>query len=401
MLCSKMRAMTRLITLYIFKEMVVPFILSVVLLSATILLGNILKLLELLLTQGAGLMNIVLLVVSMIPSFMIYTLPASFLVSVLIACTRLSSDNEIIALKASGVSLAAVIRPVFMMAIVVYIATLLVTLFVYPWGNYNYKKTLFNIASQNAGAAITEKTFYDKFDGTVLYVNEKPTDGSELRGIFISRESEDGQTEVVVAERGRFGSDPEGLSIILQLRDGVIHRKNPEENTYHMVGFSGYDLDLGENRGVRRKKRRPNRELYLGELRERIRQGRATEQGPSVKTLIDLQKRFALPAVVFVFALIGVPLGLQKVRSAKTSGFGIAIGVLLAYYILTQMIEMMSENGVISPFLGAWGANIILGIFGIYIFNKTLKEKEIKTLSFLSGAGSAIASVFKRKGGKK
>ena len=135
--------MSRLITTYIFKEMATPFLLSVVLLSATILLGNILKLLELLLTQGAGLVNIVFLVITMIPSFMIYTLPASFLVSVLIACTRMSSDNEIIALKASGLSLTAVIKPVFLMAIIVYIAVLLVTLFVYPWGNYNYKKTLF------------------------------------------------------------------------------------------------------------------------------------------------------------------------------------------------------------------------------------------------------------------
>ncbi|VAV83940.1 hypothetical protein MNBD_DELTA01-1598 [hydrothermal vent metagenome] len=392
--------MTRLITVYIFKEMAIPFILSVVLLSATILLGNVLKLLELLLTQSAGLVNIATLIITMIPSFMIYTLPASFLVSVLIACARLSSDNEVIAMKASGLSLGAVIKPVFLMAIIIYIATMLVTLYVYPWGNYNYKKTLFKIASQNAGAAITEKTFYDKFEGTVLYVNEKSTTSNELKGLFISKEG-DGQSEVVVAERGRFSSDPEGLSIILQLKDGVIHRKKQAENTYHMVGFSGYDLDLGENRGIRRKKKRPNRELYLGELIERIHKGRQSPAGPSVKTMIDLQKRFALPAVVFIFALLGVPLGLQKVRSAKTTGFGIAIGVLLVYYILTQITEMMGESGVLQPVLAAWGANIILGLLGLFIFRKTMQEKEIKTLAIISGAGSSIGSLFSRKGGKK
>jgi lipopolysaccharide export LptBFGC system permease protein LptF len=283
------------------------------------------------------------------------------------------------------------------MATIVYVATLLVTLYVYPWGNYNYKKALFDIVSQNAGAAITEKTFYDKFDGTVLYVNEKPTDSKELRGIFISRDGEDGQSEVVIAERGRFSSNPEGLSIILQLKDGVIHRKNQTEDTYHTVSFSGYDLDLGQDRKIRRKKKRPNRELYLGELRDRIRKDRETERGPSVKTLMALQKRFAMPAVVFVFALLGVPLGLQKTRSGKTSGFGIAIGVLLAYYILTQIIEMIAEGGLIPPILGAWGANIILGLFGIYILRKTIQEKEIRTLTLLGGASTAIGSLFKRK----
>jgi lipopolysaccharide export system permease protein len=392
--------MARLITSYIFKEMAIPFILSIVLLSATVLLGNILKLLELLLTQGAGLINIVSLIATMIPSFMIYTLPASFLVCVLIACTRLSSDNEIMALKASGVSLYAVIKPVFMMAAVVYVATLLVTLFIYPWGNYNYKKVLFNIVSQNAGAAITEKTFYDKFEGTVLYVNEKPVDSNELQGIFISRKNDDGQSEVVVAKQGRFSSNPEGLSIVLLLKDGVIHRKNPKEDTYHTVSFSGYDLDLGKNQGIRRKKKRPNRELYLGELRENIRKARQTEKGPSIKTLMHLQKRFAMPAVVFVFALLGIPLGLQRTRSGKTSGFGIAIGVLLSYYILTQIIEMTAESGLIPPVLGAWGANIILGLFGLYILRKTIQEKEIKALTFLGGASTAIGSLFSRKPSK-
>ncbi len=195
------------------------------------------------------------------------------------------------------------------------------------------------------------------------------------------------------------------MSIIIQLKDGVIHRKNQTDNTYHMVGFSGYNLNLGENKGIRRKKKRPNRELYLGELIERIRKGRATPAGPSVKTLIDLQKRFALPAVVFVFALMGIPLGLQKVRSAKTTGFGIAIGVLLTYYILTQVAEMMGESGVIHPVLGAWGANIILGLFGLFILRKTMQEKEIKTLAILSNTGSSISSLigslFRRKEGKK
>jgi len=392
--------MTRLITAYIFKEMAIPFILSVVLLSATILLGNVLKLLELLLTQSAGLINIATLIVTMVPSFMIYTLPASFLVSVLIACTRLSSDNEIIALKASGLSLSTVIKPVLLMATIVYIATMLVTLYIYPWGNYNYKKTLFRIASQNAAAAITEKTFYDKFDNTVLYVNEKSTTSNELKGLFISKEG-DGQSEVVIAERGRFSSDPKRLSIILQLKDGVIHRKNPEENTYHMVGFASYDMDLGENRGIKRNKKRPNRELYLGELVERIRKSRETPAGPSIRDLIDLQKRFSMPAVVFVFALLGIPLGLQKVRSAKTTGFGIAIGVLLIYYILTQIIEKIGGSGALPPVLAAWGTNIILGLFGLFILRKTIQEKEIKTLTVISGTGSSIASLFSRRGGKK
>ncbi len=388
-----MICMPRLITTYIFKEMTGPFLLTAVVLSVTILLGKVLKLVELFLTQGVGIKYIFLFVASMLPSFLIYTLPASFLVAVLIACTRLSSDNEVIALKSSGISLAAVIKPVFLLATIVYVVTLLTNLYLYPWGNQNFKRLLFEVATTRATAGIDEKTFYDQFQDVIVYVDHIPPQGGDLEGVFISKQTEDGQSEIVVAKRGVFVSSPEDLSVVLKLEDGTIHRKSPSEETYHMVNFSGYNLELGLRKGFAGKNSRSKgqRELYVRELIERVKEFERTG-GPADSLRIDLHKRFALPAVVFVFALIGVPLGMQKVRAARSTGFGLAIGVLLIYYILSKSIETMGDNGVLNPVVAAWGSDIILAALGLYILSRAAREKDMAVAAAIERTLSAVCA---------
>ncbi len=388
-----MICMPRLITTYIFKEMTGPFLLTAVVLSVTILLGKVLKLVELFLTQGVGIKYIFLFVASMLPSFLIYTLPASFLVAVLIACTRLSSDNEVIALKSSGISLAAVIKPVFLLATIVYVVTLLTNLYLYPWGNQNFKRLLFEVATTRATAGIDEKTFYDQFQDVIVYVDHIPPQRGELEGVFISKQTEDGQSEIVVAKRGVFVSSPEDLSVVLKLEDGTIHRKSPSEETYHMVNFSGYNLELGLRKGFAGKKSRSKgqRELYVRELIERVKEFERTG-GPADSLRIDLHKRFALPAVVFVFALIGVPLGMQKVRAARSTGFGLATGVLLIYYILSKSIETMGDNGVLNPVVAAWGSDIILAALGLYILSRAAREKDMAVAAAIERTLSAVCA---------
>ena len=186
--------MRRLLSTYILKEIFVPFILSTVILTVTVLLGKVLKLVELIVTHGIGPATIVSFIISIVPTFLIYILPISFLVAVLIACTRLSSDNEIIAMKSSGISLYALLKPVLLFAFGVYLLTLFVSLYAYPWGNFNVKKTLFEVARTNTVSAIEEKTFYSRFEGVVLYVDNIPTGGGLMQGIFISQTDDKGKT---------------------------------------------------------------------------------------------------------------------------------------------------------------------------------------------------------------
>jgi len=385
--------MPRTINIYIFKEIAAPFFLSFFILTATALLSKVIKLIDLMVTHGVGVKFVFWFLLSIIPSFVIYTMPIAFLIGVLIAFTRLSSDSEITALKASGLSLFSIMKPVAFIALVVYAASLSVTLYFFPWGNINMKALLFDAARTKLISGIDEKTFYDRFKGVVLYVDRLNQKTGEMDGIFISQSAKETsaarsapESTIFFAKRGAFVPSEDKNSVYLKLFDGTIHRKSADEVEYHLADFNSYTLVLNISGGEPPTgyMDKPNRELYYGELRDKIRQFKAQGK-PTAPYVIDLYKRFALPASVFVFMLLGVPLGIQKVRAAKFTGFSISLSVVLAYYVASTAMEAIGENGAINPVLAVFGSDIIFAAAGVYFFYMAAKDRPVNIASVTAG----------------
>lgn len=384
--------MYRAIDRYVFKEAAVPFLLSLAILTLTALLSKVVKLIELVLTHGAGAGFVFWFILSMLPSFLVYTIPVSFLIGVLIAFTRLSSDSEITAMKASGISLFKLLRPVLALAVVACAATLAFTLYLSPWGSMNLKRLMYDAAKSRLVSGIEEKTFYDRFKGVTLYVDHISPRTGEMEGVFISQTGQTGQTggregggagasSVFFARRGEFFPSAEDFSVYLKLYDGNIHRR--EDDAYHIVDFSSYTLDLSFAGGAPPSQAdKSNRDLYTGEMIKRIEEIKARGENPAPQ-VVDLHKRFALPASVFVFAFLGLPLGVQKVRSARFTGFSIALGVVLAYYAASTALEGFGNNGALNPVISVWGSDMIFGLAGLYIFRMAAKDDPYGMLKWL------------------
>lgn len=373
---------------YILKEISVPFVLSLAILTATALLSKAVKLIELMVTQGVGGSFIFWFMASVAPTFLIYTLPISFLIGVLVAFTRLSSDSEVTAIKASGLGLRAMLRPVMLFALFVYALTLGVTLFLFPWGNLNMKALIFDASKDRFVSGLEEKTFYDRFKGIVLYVDKINARTGEMEGIFISERSDKEESNVFFATSGVFSPATERYTVYLKLDDGAIHRKTSDGRTYHIAGFNSYTLELGLAGQPGAAGEKHQRELYLGELMDRVKAAEARGQDPAPH-LIDLHKRFALPASVFVFALLGLPLGIQKIRAARFTGFSIALGVVLVYYVLSTAFEAVGESGAMNAIAAVWASDVIFLGAGLFVFFRAAREKPLNpfSLSFLSKRG--------------
>ncbi len=391
--------MTRILNRYILKETAIPFLLSISVLSVTALLTKIIKLIELVLTRGAGLAFVAWFILSVMASFLIYIIPISFLIGVLAAFTRLSSDSEITAMKASGLSLFRIMRPILFFAIFVYMMNLAFTLYIFPWGNMKMKTLLLDTAKTRLVAGIEEKVFYDRFKGAVLYVDHISEDG-ELEGIYISEEggTEPGKeghgsgANIFFARKGVFVPSNEGSAVYLKLYDGTVHRKAEDkvaspggEGAYYIARFSTYVIEMrlpGVDPSSLMEK--SDRELYINELLEKIKAFKSRGEDAR-QLLIELHKRFALPASVFVFLFLGVPLGIQKVRAQRLTGFSVSLAVVLIYYVFLTAFETLGKNGVLSPPLSAWGPDIFLGAVGLYIFYMTAEDAPINPIPRLRG----------------
>ena len=152
-------------------------------------------------------------------------------------------------------------------------------------------------------------------------------------------------------------------------------------------------------------KEKPIRELYLFDLIGLINAGRSVKKerflaDHSVR-LSKLHKRLALPAGVFVFALLAIPLGIRKVRSAGFAGFSTAIVIILIYFTLSLSFESLAETSSLNPIVAMWSTNIIFALFGAYIFYKSSKEQPIKSLVLLDNALVHIIGSIKKTANKR
>lgn len=376
--------MKKTISCYVIKETISPFLIGLMVFNFLFLMNAILRLTELVVNKGVRFVDIVKLILYSTPSFLVFTIPMVLLMAALTALGRLSGDNEITAMKASGISLYALLTPIMVLALICYALASLVAIYAVPWGNSSYSELVFNIARTKARIGIKERTFNNDFEGVVLYVNEIAARGKKLSGILVSQGGDLGEPHTIVAREGYIISDPTSLIVTLRLIDGNIHRAGKDFGTYQKIGFDTYDinLDLGaiiQERGGKRKK---YKEMSILELQEKIKE-LSEKNEKYLDPLQVLYEKFSLPFTCIVFGLLSVPLGVQSKPSGNLWGFVLSLGVILVYYVLLTCGEILAMNGKIPLLIALWTPNLSLGLLGVYLLYKTDKESPVNVIVWM------------------
>jgi lipopolysaccharide export system permease protein len=368
-------AMTKTLHRYIGREIIVPFLLGFAVFTFVLLMGRFIKLAEMVIAKGVPLTDVLRLVMYMLPSFSIVTIPMSFLLAVLLAFGRLSADNELTAMKASGVSLYGLLPPVIAFAVLAYLATTAITVYALPWGNTAFKTLLYNAINTRVNISLKDRVFNDDFPGLVIYVARYDEEKHSISGILIYDERNPEETSTIFARNGLIITDPDKKALRLRLLHGGVHRPRGKSG-YQLMEFESYDLSVNFNQNYKIVPTINELDMTFRELRKAM-----AAPGNDARTTRDLflefHRRLALPFACFVFALIGVPLGLQNRRAGKSSGFSLCIALLLLYYIVLTAGKTLGQKGVISPVVSMWLPNILFIGLGIYLFTKTANDQRI------------------------
>ncbi len=113
--------------------------------------------------------------------------------------------------------------------------------------------------------------------------------------------------------------------------------------------------------------------MSIEEIKEKIREMK--KQGKDTTSLeVEVHQRYAIPFACIVFALIGLPLGIQPRRSGRSYGFVFSILILLAYYVSLSASQLLAVQKAIPVFLAGWAPNLLFGLFGTYLLLKAAKE---------------------------
>lgn len=365
---------------YIWQELFPPFFLGLLGFMFILLTGRILQLTELFVNKGISFAHIVKFIYYLIPSFMVLTIPMAMLLAVTVAFSRMASDNEITALKSSGISLYQMVPPVILWALGAFMLTIFFSLHLLPQANQASRSLLFEIASTKAHVGVKERVFNDDFEGLVIYVEHVSPRTFKWENIFISDARLLEEMHTIIAREGEVLADPTQLTVTLKLRNGSIHKLGKQPEVYQKIDFATYDLRLNLKTGLAKKqdeKKHPA-DMSLRELLQAIRFWRLKSEEAKI-LLIKIHEKFTIPFACLVFGLIGIPLGAQSPlgRAGKSLGFSWSVAVILIYYLLTNAGNSLAERGFISVELGLWFPNAFFLGLGIYLLIKSARGAPI------------------------
>lgn len=363
---------------YILREVAIPFLLGIALFTFVLLLSRLLKLIELIIDKGVPFSDILGIFAALLPSFFVITVPLSFLLGTIIAFSRLSGDSEIVAMKAAGLSLYQLAKPVIILAVVVCLFTCWLTMYAEPLGRSSLRQQLINIAFSRAAVAITPQVFNEEIEGLVLYANKVDPKSGILQNVFIS-DNRMGQTPAIItAQQGRIYTDSSSGKLLMHLDHGSIHhlKHNQGSEAYQLIHFDGYDINLSIKEPDQGKPNQPPKSFELSTT-ELISYTKSVAQDKQLKYMVELQERFVLPLSPLIFALIAIPLGVRSHRSSRGGGFASALFVFLIYYLSFSISKtMVLENGW-PPLLSMWSPTVLFSIISTILLYYSTKEQPL------------------------
>ena len=381
---------------YIFKEMVPPFVINVGFFTFIFLMTRILDITNLVVNYKISLLSMCLLLVYSMPYFLVFVIPMSTMMTILLTFLRMSDDNEIIALKAGGVSIFRLLPPVFMFSLMTCLLTGYMAIYALPWGKLSIKRLTVQAAVSSLDAGLKERTFNDSFNGVMLYLNKIDIKTKELIDVFIEDERSKDTVSVVVAPRGKLFGDPGRLSYQLRLWDGIINQVDIKRRAVPSIRFDTYDIHLDLKKAMVAEKGRPKdeKEMSLTELRHYL-GGTSHKDSQYYVTLIEYHKKFSIPFACLALGVLAVPLGVQTRSARRSFGLGLGLGFFLLYYLLLSAGWVFGETGAYPPIIGMWVPNVVMAAIGIYLLIRIAREKPVQ-MAFITKIFSAIVGKISR-----
>jgi len=181
----------RILRTYVLKELLGPFILSLIVLTFVLLMGNIVKLAELVINKGVNILDVGKLLLFLIPYLLSYTLPMSVLTGLLLAMGRLSHDNEITAIRACGVGMGRLMLPILVIGLILSLFSVNLNSEILPKAHYASRTTLKEIGIKRPTAYLEPGTFIKTFEDYIIYIYS--IRGNKLRHVRIWQPQKEGR----------------------------------------------------------------------------------------------------------------------------------------------------------------------------------------------------------------
>ncbi len=304
------------------------------------------------------------------PTILLQVTPMAALLSTIFVLSNLNKNNEITAMKSSGISLWRIMSPVIILGLIISVASFIVSDKVIPISSKvasmirreelekekrknNPQKVIENVAVYGAGNRIVFARLYDteKKLLTDVIIHEHDLSENLLSKITAQAGVWTGDTwkfyKVIIWKidnTGKILSEPAFYS------EKIINLKERPRDFAYKEWHSEY--------------------MSYAELKDYINNFRGTSTKLVRGLLVDLHQKVSFSVISLIIILIGAPFALITTRGGVMIGVGMSIAIGLLYYACIAISIAFGKAGMLPPIAAAWLGNIVFGIIGIYLINK-------------------------------
>jgi len=403
---------------YLLREILGPFGLGLLVYTFILLVQQFFDIADWVIKRGIPAATVAQLLLHLLPSIVVLTLPMALLLGVLLGVGRLASDSELIALRAGGVSVYRLVPAVAGLSLLVALFNTWLMVEVKPRSNRAFTQLTTEASARTLSAQFEPRVFYNEFQGQVLYVFDAPPRGGSWEGVFLATAvlGADQPNEVIAARRGRLELLDGGERVELSLEDAVQHTFDiARPDRYETRRYEKLRLLLVDRFKSSRQERlaasQEVRGMDLAELRAVTTDPKRAQDQRNLAR-VEIHKMFAIPGAAIVLGLLALPLAYNNRRGGKSSGFALSIGIVVLYHVLITQGEEAAAVGKLPAGLAMWLPNLLLGAAAIAMIvarnhdrspiPRALRDGTLgrALVRWIGRAFAALASRSRRRGGR-
>jgi lipopolysaccharide export system permease protein len=356
----------RILRDYILAELSGPLLGSLGVFTFVLLTGNMFKLADLLVNKGVDIQDVLKLFIYLIPYILSYTVPMALLTATMLCFGRLASDNEITAMRASGISLYKIGLPVLIAGFIISLASVYLNDRILPASHFASYKLIKQVGVKKPTAYLESGRFIKSFQGYIVFIHA--IEGNTLKNVNIYQLQEKGPTRTIIAEKGEFITYPDKDIIKLKLINGTADEPDPKDpSVFYKLNFDTYYMTLNLKDAMSTGKiEKKAKDMTIKELKKEITRLTISDVN-ATPLLVEIHRKIAIAFSSFVFVLVGLPLAINTKRREKTIGFSMSLVVFTAYYLLFIGGQALALRKILPAIVSMWLANIIYFIIGIVL----------------------------------
>jgi lipopolysaccharide export system permease protein len=350
---------------YLFRETTLHLLLGLALFGVVLAAAGLLQRLDDLVAVGAGPAMLLRVSAIILPSYLTYAVSTALLFAVLAVLIRLSTDGEIVAMRAAGISPYRLLPPILLLALTTSAAAAYVAFELEPRSHYEMRALLRSALS--SASLLEPGRVRNVSDGRTIYVDAIGDESCPYRGIFLSDFTNPARPYYIAASCASASTSKDTAGLVLDLRDGTMHLATADDESYRKADFTRGSLELDLSTILfqpKRLKQHTLRELFEPDVRARL--GESAVGG-------EIQRRLALPCASLVLALLAVPLGIRPLRTGRSAGIIGALAVTALYWCTFTAGLAASEAGWLPAWIAVWTPNVIALLLAFALLRRTAR----------------------------